>query len=124
MAAKICVQGLILSSYPYLRSAMVRFPLASMKSCKDCIFQLFFICTPKDNIFAENCNNLAENLKKTSSAKLIEFTFYNSGFSQTRFFLFHVVHQGSATSLSSTTLVSFVSFVSLVSSLSVVSLVV
>ena len=31
MAAKICVLGMILYSYTYLRSAMVRFPLAKIK---------------------------------------------------------------------------------------------
>ena len=33
MAAKMSVLGLILSSYPYLRSAMVWFPLAHMHNC-------------------------------------------------------------------------------------------
>ena len=34
MAAKMSVLGLIMSSYPYLRSVMVRFPLESQNKVK------------------------------------------------------------------------------------------
>ena len=33
MGAKICVLGLVMSFPPYLRSAMVRFPLVNLEIC-------------------------------------------------------------------------------------------
>ena len=69
MVAKISVLGLILSSYPYLRSEMVRFPLKMVVSLV-CKVSIILFC---EKILSQTIIMGFNNLKKKSECLIIKF---------------------------------------------------